>query len=149
MGFYQAPNTDDSDHWTFHAHFFPPLLRQGLKFLVLIFLKFFLKPRKKIGLDSKVYGWFWNGCDASAGSDGGEGGRNAAKFEWSSLFETELTLSTILFILAMIWWFYRLGFFNNWLRILPTLCLSTFTQITAKCRTSPLLWYLALTFSTI
>jgi len=36
MGFYQSPNGIDDDHWTFHAHFFPPLLRSASirKFMV-------------------------------------------------------------------------------------------------------------------
>jgi UDPglucose--hexose-1-phosphate uridylyltransferase len=37
MGFYGAPNDDsDNSHWTFHAHFYPPLLRSASirKFMV-------------------------------------------------------------------------------------------------------------------
>ena len=36
MGFYGAPNGQESSHWTFHAHFYPPLLRSASvrKFMV-------------------------------------------------------------------------------------------------------------------
>ena len=36
MGFYESPNGADDDHWTFHAHFYPPLLRSASirKFMV-------------------------------------------------------------------------------------------------------------------
>lgn len=36
MGFYSAPNGCESSHWTFHAHFYPPLLRSASvrKFMV-------------------------------------------------------------------------------------------------------------------
>ena len=36
MGFYGAPNGGKSEHWTFHAHFYPPLLRSASvrKFMV-------------------------------------------------------------------------------------------------------------------
>ena len=36
MGFYGAPNGEINEHWTFHAHFYPPLLRSASvrKFMV-------------------------------------------------------------------------------------------------------------------
>jgi UDPglucose--hexose-1-phosphate uridylyltransferase len=36
MGFYESPNGENDDHWTFHAHFYPPLLRSASirKFMV-------------------------------------------------------------------------------------------------------------------
>ena len=36
MGFYESPNGDNDEHWTFHAHFYPPLLRSASvrKFMV-------------------------------------------------------------------------------------------------------------------